>query len=149
VKLSPRKDRSDELAGGKQSKGRGKVKGSKEASISAALAAGGESDSDEDEDDPTKKRARSAIVFVGSCARCQEVTQILLELGVDAVCIHSLLDQRRRLAALGKFKSLHNRLLIATDVASRGLDLPDVDLVKANTHPFLLLHLPHAPLWCF
>jgi len=136
VKLNPRKDRSDELAGGNQRKGRGKGKGSKEATISAALAACAESDSDDDdEDDPTKKRAKSAIVFVGSCARCQEVTQILLELGVDAVCIHSLLDQRRRLAALGKFKSLHSRLLIATDVASRGLDLPDVDLVKLTDLP--------------
>jgi ATP-dependent RNA helicase DDX49/DBP8 len=141
VKLSARKDRSDELAGGKGGKGGGGKGGGgkggrkgKEAAISAALAAAAdaESDSDDDAAGGRPKRARSAIVFVGSCARCQEVAQVLLELGVECVCLHSLLDQRRRLAALGKFKSLHSRLLVATDVASRGLDLPDVDLVSGS-----------------
>jgi ATP-dependent RNA helicase DDX49/DBP8 len=39
------------------------------------------------------------------------------------------LSQNRRLAALGKFKSQHVRVLVATDVASRVLDIPSVDLV--------------------
>jgi superfamily II DNA/RNA helicase len=105
--------------------GRGKGKGG------AADNGNEDSDEDSDEEDESglRKRARSAVIFTGSCKRCQEVTQVLLELGVDAVCLHSLLDQRRRTASLGKFKSLGCRLLVATDVASRGLDIPDVDLV--------------------
>lgn len=37
--------------------------------------------------------------------RCQELSETLLELGVDCTPLHSLLGQRRRTAALGKFKS--------------------------------------------
>ncbi|CAM9762049.1 unnamed protein product, partial [Phaeothamnion confervicola] len=73
--------------------------------------------------------ARSVMIFVGSCERCQEVSELLQELGADGVCLHGLLSQKRRLAALGKFKSRQTRLLVATDVASRGLDIPQVDLV--------------------
>jgi len=71
----------------------------------------------------------SAIVFVGSCQRCAEISATLLELGIENVALHSLLTQPRRLAALGKFKSSVCRVLLATDVASRGLDIPTVDLV--------------------
>ena len=81
----------------------------------------------DDEDDEMK--AQSAIIFVSTCERCALVSGILHELGVDNVALHSLLSQNRRLAALGKFQSQHVRLLIATDVASRGLDIPSVDLV--------------------
>ena len=84
-------------------------------------------DNDDDEDGPGK--ARSAVVFVGTCERAGMVSGILSELGVENVSLHSLLSQNRRLAALGKFKSQHVRVMVATDVASRGLDIPSVDLV--------------------
>lgn len=54
---------------------------------------------------------------------------MLLEAGIPSVCLHSVLSQKRRLAALGKFKSSLVRVLVSTDVASRGLDIPAVDLV--------------------
>jgi len=69
------------------------------------------------------------MVFVGTCQRCQEVTEVLIEAGLTAVSLHSVLSQKRRLAALGKFKSSLVRVLVSTDVASRGLDIPEVDLV--------------------
>ena len=86
---------------------------------------------DEDEDKTNKKwsKARSAIIFVSTCERTALVSGILSELGVGNVALHSLLSQNRRLAALAKFKSQHVRVLVATDVASRGLDIPTVDLV--------------------
>lgn len=84
---------------------------------------------DDDDDANGDAKAQSAIVFVSTCERCALVSGILHELGVDNVALHSLLSQNRRLAALGKFQSQHVRLLIATDVASRGLDIPSVDLV--------------------
>jgi ATP-dependent RNA helicase DDX49/DBP8 len=74
-------------------------------------------------------KARSAIIFVSTCERTALISGVLTELGVGNVALHSLLSQNRRLAALAKFKSQHVRVLVATDVASRGLDIPTVDLV--------------------
>lgn len=45
-------------------------------------------------------------------------------LGIEAVALHSMLSQRDRLAALARFKSSQIKVLIATDLASRGLDIP-------------------------
>uniref|UniRef100_A0A7S4N8P5 RNA helicase n=2 Tax=Odontella aurita TaxID=265563 RepID=A0A7S4N8P5_9STRA len=86
-------------------------------------------DDSEDDDETTTKKARSAIVFVSTCERAALVSGILTELGISNVALHSLLSQNRRLASLAKFKSQQSRVLVATDVASRGLDIPTVDLV--------------------
>lgn len=51
------------------------------------------------------------------------------ELDVACQCLHSGLQQRERLAALRAFKAEAATVLVATDVASRGLDIPTVDLV--------------------
>jgi ATP-dependent RNA helicase DDX49/DBP8 len=85
----------------------------------------------------------SAIVFVGSCQRCAEMSATLLELGIDNVALHSMLSQPRRLAALGKFKSSVCRILLATDVASRGLDIPTVDLVINADLPQVVVDYVH------
>lgn len=90
------------------------------------------SDSDEDDDEG---KCRSTIVFVSTCERAALVSGILNEVGVDNVALHSLLSQNRRLAALGKFKSQQVRVLVATDIASRGLDIPSVDLVINSELP--------------
>ena len=73
--------------------------------------------------------AQSAIIFVPTCERAAHISGILTELGIKNVALHSLLSQNRRLASLGTFQSQRVRILIATDVASRGLDIPEVDLV--------------------
>ena len=79
--------------------------------------------------DATGPRPRSAIVFAQTCRRAHDVHALLDALGADAACLHSKLGMRRRLAALGKFAQRSCAILVATDVASRGLDLPAVDLV--------------------
>jgi ATP-dependent RNA helicase DDX49/DBP8 len=84
---------------------------------------------EEDSDDEELGKARSTIVFVATCERAALVSGILSQVGVDNVALHSLLSQNRRLAALAKFKSQQVRVLVATDIASRGLDIPSVDLV--------------------
>jgi superfamily II DNA/RNA helicase len=73
--------------------------------------------------------AQSAIIFVPTCERAAHISGILTELGIPNVALHSLLSQNRRLASLGTFQSQQVRVLVATDVASRGLDVPEVDLV--------------------
>ncbi|MCD7465710.1 putative ATP-dependent RNA helicase ddx49, partial [Datura stramonium] len=72
---------------------------------------------------------RSAIIFVSTCRICQLLGLLLEELEIDAASLHSYKSQSLRLSALHKFKSGRVPILVATDVASRGLDIPTVDLV--------------------
>jgi hypothetical protein len=74
-------------------------------------------------------QVRSAIIFTSTCKACHLLSYLLEELGVACTALHSGKDQRRRLAALHRFRSGQVPLLLATDVASRGLDIPTVDLV--------------------
>ena len=54
---------------------------------------------------------------------------MIRNLGFDAVTIHGQMNQVKRLGAINKFRSKERKILVATDVASRGLDIPNVDLV--------------------
>src|SRR3954467_14709405 len=69
---------------------------------------------------------KNAIIF---CNRKREVAQLhrsLVRHGFNAVALHGDLDQSARTAALDAFRSGEAKLLIASDVAARGLDIPDV-----------------------
>jgi len=59
----------------------------------------------------------------------------LNEVGFDTVALHAMITQRQRLASLAKFKSHISKILIATDLASRGLDIPAVSLVINHIIP--------------
>ena len=72
---------------------------------------------------------RSAIIFASTCRGAHLLSTLLEELGLPAAALHSLKPQRARLAALQRFKGGGVPVLVATDVASRGLDIPTVDLV--------------------
>ena len=50
-------------------------------------------------------------------------------MGFNAVPLHGQLSQSQRLGSLNKFKSNQANILVATDVAARGLDIPSVDVV--------------------
>ncbi|KAF8810118.1 ATP-dependent rRNA helicase RRP3 [Phlegmacium glaucopus] len=71
----------------------------------------------------------SVIVFTRTKADAQRLAIILRILGFAAVPIHGDMSQSQRLGALGKFKSGSRKVLVATDIASRGLDIPSVDVV--------------------
>ncbi|KAG5546895.1 hypothetical protein RHGRI_018904 [Rhododendron griersonianum] len=60
---------------------------------------------------------------------CHSLNLLLEELDLKVAALHSLKTQSLRLAALHRFKSGQIPVLLATDVASRGLDIPTVDLV--------------------
>lgn len=66
---------------------------------------------------------------------CQILSMALKELGFNCAGLHSMLKQKDRLAALSRFKSHGVRVLISTDVGSRGLDIPKVDLVINHNIP--------------
>lgn len=72
---------------------------------------------------------RSAIIFVSTCRSCHLLSLLLDELDLEVAALHSFKSQSLRLAALHRFKSGQVPVLLATDVASRGLDIPTVDLV--------------------
>merc|ERR1712238_409763 len=48
---------------------------------------------------------------------------------MTSIALHGQMTQAQRLGALSGFKAREQRILVATDVASRGLDIPSVDLV--------------------
>ncbi len=71
----------------------------------------------------------SIIIFAGTCRKCQEIHEIMSQMGIETSVLHSMMTQQLRSSNLNKFKNQSSRILIATDVASRGLDIPEVDLV--------------------
>jgi ATP-dependent RNA helicase DDX47/RRP3 len=72
---------------------------------------------------------RSAIVFTRTVNETQRLAELLRALGFGAIPLHGQLSQSSRLGALNKFRAGSRNILIATDVASRGLDIPNVDVV--------------------
>ena len=72
---------------------------------------------------------QSSIIFAATCNNALRLTLLLRNLGFQAVCLHGKLSQAKRLGALNKFKAGNRNILVATDVASRGLDIPNVDMV--------------------
>ncbi|KAK6123885.1 hypothetical protein DH2020_042376 [Rehmannia glutinosa] len=72
---------------------------------------------------------RSAIIFVSTCRSCELLSLLLEQLELEVAALHSFKSQSLRLSALHKFKSGQVPVLLATDVANRGLDIPTVDLV--------------------
>eukprot|EP00053_Salpingoeca_punica_P014370 m.130625 g.130625 ORF g.130625 m.130625 type:complete len:449 (-) comp16438_c0_seq8:1359-2705(-) len=74
-------------------------------------------------------QGNSFMVFCDTCSNTQRVTLMLRDLGFDAVCLHGQMSQPKRLGALANFQAKKSTILVATDVASRGLDIPHVDCV--------------------
>ncbi len=76
-----------------------------------------------------KEHTGSILVFVRTKHGVKEITQKLITLGHKATEIHSNLSLGRRRTALDSFKSQRSRILVATDVAARGLDVNGIELV--------------------
>ncbi len=72
---------------------------------------------------------RSVMVFASTRKSCQNLVQLLEQLEIPVTALHSGLPQRERMASLDRFKSGRINILVSTDVGSRGLDIPEVDLV--------------------
>ncbi|CAG8453813.1 12049_t:CDS:2 [Acaulospora morrowiae] len=72
---------------------------------------------------------KSVIIFCGRCKTAELLRVMLMELDIRCTGLHSTMSQKERLNSLGKFKAEVVKVLIATDVGSRGLDIPTVQLV--------------------
>lgn len=82
-----------------------------------------------DQEASAERRDRSIIIFVGRCQAAESLRVMLHELGFRVTALHSKMPQKERLNSLGKFRARSTKILIATDVGSRGLDIPSVELV--------------------
>ncbi|MBO4418648.1 MAG: DEAD/DEAH box helicase, partial [Oscillospiraceae bacterium] len=70
-----------------------------------------------------------AIIFCNTKVMCQRLSDDLRRVGVDADCIHGDIPQAQRERTMKSFRKGKLPVLIATDVASRGIDVDDVDCV--------------------
>lgn len=75
------------------------------------------------------------IVFTASCAEAQIISQMLEEFEFKVLPLHSIMSQHERARTLHRFRNSTACVLIATDVASRGLDLPQVEVVINHNVP--------------
>lgn len=72
---------------------------------------------------------RLTLIFCNTRRRVKVVTQALNEKGTKTVCLHGDLSQSQRDSVMHAFRNGENRVLVATDVAARGLDVDNIDLV--------------------
>jgi superfamily II DNA/RNA helicase len=74
-------------------------------------------------------RAARTLFFVRTKHGADRLAKQFRRTGVDAVAIHGNLNQNQRQRALDAFAAGHPRVLVATDVAARGIHVDDVELV--------------------
>jgi ATP-independent RNA helicase DbpA len=74
-------------------------------------------------------RPESALIFCNTKLECQEVANALAVRGYAALAIHGDLDQRERDRVLVRFANRSASVLVATDVAARGLDIKELSAV--------------------
>ncbi|TEA23802.1 hypothetical protein DBR06_SOUSAS15110042 [Sousa chinensis] len=70
-----------------------------------------------------------ALVFSNLHSRAQHLADILSSKGFPAECISGNMNQNQRLDAMAKLKQFHCRVLVSTDLTSRGIDAENVNLV--------------------
>jgi ATP-dependent RNA helicase DeaD len=75
----------------------------------------------------TRHGLKGVMVFCNTKRRTDKLAKMLSATGYNAAAIHGDLTQSRRNAVLHSFRSGHVSILVATDVAARGLDISDVD----------------------
>eukprot|EP00501_MAST-03F_sp_TOSAG23-6_P000174 GSMAST32.ASY1.ANO1.177.1 assembled CDS len=77
--------------------------------------------------------AGRTLIFVNAISHVKRLTVLLQLLKLPAYSLHAKMQQRARLKNLDRFRAEKNTILVATDVAARGLDIPLVEHV-VNYH---------------
>lgn len=75
------------------------------------------------------------LIFVETKRKADELTRLMRRDGYPAMCIHGDKQQREREWVLGEFKNGGTTILVATDVAARGLHVDDVKFVINYDYP--------------
>ena len=87
-------------------------------------------------DDEMCEDTKNILVFVNSKIVCRRLARTLEQYGVEADSIHGDKTQEERIKTLEAFKRGEVRVLVATDVAARGLDIADLPVVINFDVPF-------------
>jgi len=69
------------------------------------------------------------IIFVKSIQRCMALSQLLVEQNFPAIAIHRAMTQDERLTRYQQFKDFQKRILVATNLFGRGMDIERVNIV--------------------
>jgi len=69
------------------------------------------------------------IIFVKSIQRAIELNKILVECNFPSIAIHSALETEERIARYRAFKNFEKRIMVATDLFARGVDIERVNIV--------------------
>jgi len=88
-------------------------------------------------------RPESTVIFCNRKQQCQELADELWQQGFHATALHGDLDQKDRNQVLVQFSNKSSSILIATDVASRGLDIKDLEAVinfELSPDPEIYIH---------
>ena len=91
-------------------------------------------------DDPAHKRQlcnwllaneqyQQALVFTNTREHAEQLAAFLIQQGNTAVCLHGEMSQQDRKKVMRLFRDGRFRVMVATDLAARGLDIPTIDLV--------------------
>lgn len=81
------------------------------------------------------EKSNKTIVFCETKRKTDDITRKLRRDGWPAMCIHGDKSQPEREWVLKEFRSGKAPILLATDVASRGLDIPDINFVVNFDYP--------------
>jgi ATP-dependent RNA helicase UAP56/SUB2 len=69
------------------------------------------------------------VIFVKSVSRARELDRLLVECNFPSIAIHGGLKQPERIACYKKFKDFEARIMVATDIFGRGIDIERVNVV--------------------
>ena len=88
-------------------------------------------------------RPEHTVVFCNRKHQCQELADALWQQGIHALALHGDLEQRERDQMLAQFANKSSSILVATDVAARGLDIKDLEAVinfELSPDPEVYIH---------
>ncbi|ONH70078.1 ATP-dependent RNA helicase DBP3 [Cyberlindnera fabianii] len=89
------------------------------------------------------KKDEKVLIFALYKKEATRIERMLVSKGYNVAAIHGDLSQQQRTQALDNFKKGRSNLLLATDVAARGLDIPNVKTVINLTFPLTVEDYVH------
>jgi len=72
---------------------------------------------------------KKVVVFARTKVRVGRIVEAMKRVGIESEEMHGGIEQRDRFAILDRFRASENKVLITTDVAARGIDIPSVEYV--------------------